>query len=78
MAAAPNNTTLTGGVAGAVVVIVAGLVKQFMEIEITATFGAALSTLLTFIAQYFMQPGAPAVKRRKRKKVEVDLPPAVE
>lgn len=77
MASAPNSTTLTGGVAGAVVVIIAGLVKQFADIEITATFGAALSTVLTFVAQYFMQPEAPspAVRRRRRKaKVEATEP----
>jgi hypothetical protein len=52
----PSNNVTVGTLGGAVTVIIAGLVKQFAEIEIGAVFGAAMTTVLTFAIQYFAGP----------------------
>ena len=49
----PTNKDMLTGVAGAVTVIIVGIVQQFTEIVISAVFASAMTTIIAACASYF-------------------------
>lgn len=53
----PSRKVGAGALAGALSVILAGLVKQFWGIEMSVEFGMAVTTVFTFIVAYLVPEG---------------------
>jgi hypothetical protein len=52
--AMPNKKVGAGALAGALSVILAGVIKQFAGVELSAEVGMAVTTVMTFLVSYFV------------------------
>jgi hypothetical protein len=60
--AAPTNKVLAGAFVGAVTTVILWAIEEFTPIKMPSNIGAAISTILAFVASYIIPEADPPAK----------------